>query len=112
MSRRRSFHSGRVGSGGSNIEEGYGQLSRAEYIRFLDIARGSARETRGRYERMKHWLNQEIIRQRLELLDQIIGILTNSIVNRTIKERGLEMIRSSLDTRPSPLTSLGEKERS
>ena len=28
---------------------------------------------------MNHWLNPEIIRQRLELLDQIIGILTNSI---------------------------------
>jgi four helix bundle protein len=63
----------------SNIEEGYGRLSRVEYVRFLDIARGSARETRGRYERMKHWLNQDIIRQRLKLLDEIIGILTNSI---------------------------------
>ena len=63
----------------SNIEEGYGRLSRTEYIRFLDIARGSARETRGRYERMKHWLNHDVIRQRLELLDEIIGILTNSI---------------------------------
>jgi four helix bundle protein len=63
----------------ANIEEGYGRLSRTEYIRFLDIARGSARETRGRYERMKHWLKQDIIRQRLGLLDEIIGILTNSI---------------------------------
>ena len=63
----------------SNIEEGYGRLSRTEYIRFLDIARGSARETRGRYERMKHWLSHDVITQRGELLDQIIRILTNSI---------------------------------
>jgi len=63
----------------ANIEEGYGRLSRVEYARFLDIARGSARETRGRYERMKHWLTQDIIRERLQLLDEIIGILTNSI---------------------------------
>ena len=63
----------------ANIEEGYGRLSRVEYIRFLDIARGSARETRGRYVRMKHWLDQDTISQRLELLDEIIGILTNSI---------------------------------
>jgi hypothetical protein len=37
----------------ANIEEGYGRLSRVECVRF-DFARGSARETRGRYERMKH----------------------------------------------------------
>jgi four helix bundle protein len=63
----------------ANIEEGYGRLSRTEYVRFLDIARGSARETHGRYERMKHWLPEDVIEERLKLLDEIIGILTRSI---------------------------------
>jgi len=63
----------------ANIEEGYGRLSRVEYVRFLDIARGSARETRGRYERMSHWLAQDVISQRVKLIDEIIGILTSSI---------------------------------
>jgi len=63
----------------ANIEEGYGRLSRVEYVRFLDIARGSARETRGRYERMNHWLDENVVKQRIELLEEIIGILTSSI---------------------------------
>ena len=63
----------------ANIEEGYGRLSRIEYVRFLDIARGSARETRRRYERMKHWLSDKAIQERIKLLDEIIGILTSSI---------------------------------
>ena len=77
-----SIVSQQVGSADSicaNIEEGYGRLSRIEYVRFLDIARGSARETRGRYERMKHWLPEEVIQGRINLLDEIIGILTSSI---------------------------------
>lgn len=63
----------------ANIEEGYGRLSRVEYVRFLDIAGGSARETRGRYERMKRWFDEDVIKQRIALLDEIIGILTRSI---------------------------------
>ncbi len=63
----------------ANIEEGYGRVSRKEYIRFLDFARGSARETHGRYKRMKHWLSEDVIHQRRELLDEIIAILTATI---------------------------------
>lgn len=63
----------------SNIEEGHGRLSRGEYIRFLDFARGSARETRGRYGRMKHWLLEDVIQQRTALADEIIAILTKTM---------------------------------
>ena len=74
----------------ANIEEGYGRQSRAEYVRFLDIARGSSRETRGRYERMHHWLSQQVIKARVELIDEIIGILTSSIIRmrKVTKEGG------------------------
>ncbi len=72
----------------ANIEEGFGRLSRVEYVRFLDIARGSARETRGRYERMKHWLNPDVISERLSLVDEIIGILTSSIIRMRQTKKG------------------------
>jgi four helix bundle protein len=63
----------------SNIEDGYGRCSPREYVQFLSYARGSARETRGRYLRMERWLGPDIARRRVALLDEIIGLLTSTI---------------------------------
>jgi four helix bundle protein len=69
----------------ANIEEGYGRGFTKEWPQHLKIARGEARESRGRYHRCRHILPVGLVAQRLEMLDQIIGGLTNTI--NTVERR-------------------------
>ena len=67
------------GSIAANIEEGYGRGYGKDYARFLRISLGSARETQGWYYRGRHLWPDDLVRRRLELLDEIIsGLVTTS----------------------------------
>jgi four helix bundle protein len=69
----------------ANIEEGYGRGFGKELPYHLKIARGEARESRGRFERCARLLSPDIITKRTELLSRIIGGLTKTI--HTIENR-------------------------
>jgi len=67
------------GSISANIEEGYGRGFGKEYPHFLRIAHGSARESKGWYQRTKYLLPESIINERCIVLDSLIAMITKSI---------------------------------
>ena len=69
----------------ANIEEGYGRGFNKAMPQHLKIARGEARESKGRYRRMKFLLSADTINKRVTVLDPIIGGLTATI--NTIESR-------------------------
>ena len=68
-----------VGSVGANIEEGYGRGFGKEYPQFLRYSRCSARESKGWYWRARFLLGQEIVKNRIALIDEIIAMLSATI---------------------------------
>ena len=68
-----------AGSISANIEEGYSKGFGADYARFLKIALGSSRETRGWYWRVRRLLPTEVIKHRMALAKEIISLLLTTI---------------------------------
>jgi len=69
-----------VGSISANIEEGFGRgIGGKQYIYFLKVALGSAREAQGWYYRGRRLLPPEVLSHRLALLEEIISLLVTMI---------------------------------
>jgi len=73
------------GSVSANIEEGYGRGHGKEYPQFLRISRGSARETKGWYQRSAKLLPAELVSDRTQKLNGIIAMLSKTI--KTLEEK-------------------------
>jgi four helix bundle protein len=72
----------------ANIEEGYSKGFGADYARYLQIALGSARETRGWYWRVRHLLPSDVVKHRMALATEIILLLKTTIPQqRAIKRK-------------------------
>lgn len=59
----------------SNLEEAFGRRRGKEFAQFIRIARGSARESRGRYLRLRSLLPGKVIQERAEKLDRVSKML-------------------------------------
>jgi four helix bundle protein len=69
-----------TGSISANIEEGFGRgIGGKEYLYYLRISIGSARETKGWYWRGHHLLTSAVLDHRLGLLDEIISLIATEI---------------------------------
>ena len=63
----------------ANMEEGFRKESRKEFHYYLIVVRGSARETSGRYKRLRRWIPTEIVNQHVAFDDETGRILTRTI---------------------------------
>jgi len=88
----------------ANIEEGFGRGFGKELPQHLKIARGEARESRGRYERCQHLLPANLINQRTAILDHIIGGLTKTIVTIEARQKRQSAATAIVSRHPSPVT--------
>lgn len=82
----------------ANIAEGYSRSTGKDRARFLEYSLGSAREARDWYFKSRHTLKEEIINHRINLLTQIIKML--SVLTPHQRQKGIREEQVSYDSSP------------
>ncbi len=68
-----------IGSISANLAEGYSRSTGKDRARFYEYALGSGRESRDWYFKSRHVLGEEVTMHRVNLLTQIIRLVTTMI---------------------------------
>ena len=68
-----------IGSIGANLAEGYSRSTGKDRAGFYEYALGSARESRDWYYKSRYILSEEAVTHRLNLLTQIIRLITTMV---------------------------------
>jgi four helix bundle protein len=88
-----------LGSISANLTEGYSRSKGLDRARFLEIALGSARESRDWYYKSRYILRAEVISHRMGLTTHIIGLLTPMIPYQ--RKNAIREERAEYLTQPS-----------
>ena len=94
----------------SNIEESYGRGFGKEWPQHLRIARGEARESRGRYERCRHLLPRKTIAKRVAILNQTVSGLTKTLQTVEAKRNRADAISPLVTRHASHVTGVPSRD--
>ena len=83
----------------ANIAEGYSRSTGKDRARFLEYSLGSARESRDWYFKSRHTLKEEVVKHRIDLLTQIIKML--SVLTPNQRQKGIREEQAEYITSPS-----------
>ena len=83
----------------ANIAEGYSRSTGKDRARFLEYSLGSAREARDWYFKSRHTLKEEVVKHRIDLLTQIIKML--SVLTPNQRQKGIREEQAEYITSPS-----------
>ena len=84
----------------ANIAEGYSRSTGKDRARFLEYSLGSAREARDWYYKSRHTLKEEVVKHRINVLTQIIKML--SVLTPHQRQKGIREEQAAYDTSLQP----------
>ena len=88
-----------LGSISANLTEGYSRSKGLDRARFIEIALGSAHESRDWYYKARHVLSSDVIKHRMELLSMIISMLVPMVSHQ--RKNAIREQQAEYNTQPS-----------